>query len=261
MAYFGSNSYYTGISRPASFPSYAIKPIGIPVLTEADWNYGTLPNSKFGGFLSGTSSLARETTNLLWGGAGSCKMLTDATISHTAEVKTAIQSILKQGDLLAFEMKWTQQFAFGNTAIHFGLESRDANNIVHSRFRWTPSFGKWQMENADTSFGDFPASVGGALPITKPTVDVNVGNIIGWARCVIDPFLKTYVGFEAGGFSTKLETRDMRSLGLPLVIEGSSGGNPLYLPFVLIFSGGNGAEPGYTTDWVISRIPQGINPF
>ena len=243
------------------FKEWVVKKIGVPLLQEADWAQAALPNPKFGAFNDGTGSIARETTNFYWGGSGSCKMLTDAVIGHSSEVKASIGSILQPGELLAFEMKWVQQFGFGNTQIHMGIESRDITNIIHSRFRWTPQIGVWQMENPDTTYSDFPASVGGPLAITKPTVNTAAGSIVAWCRSVVDPWNKMFVSFEAAGSSTKLEVRDLRPLGLPLVKEGTSGGNPIYLFFVLVQTQTNNAEPAYTTDWCVSKIPAGISPF
>ena len=250
-----------GTNINSQFKEWVVKKIGQPLLQEADWAQAAMPNPKFGLFADGTGGITRETTNFFWGGSGSCKMLTDAVLGHSSEVKASIASLLQPGELLAFEMKWVQQFAFGNTQMHFGIESRDVNSIIHSRFRWTPSIGKWQFEQPDLTYADFPASVGGPLPITKPTVNTSAGSIVAWCRSVIDPWNKMYVSFEAAGFSTKLEVRDLRPLGLPLIKEGSSGGNPIYLFFVLVSAGGGGAEPGYTTDWCVSKIPAGVSPF
>lgn len=253
----------SGYVAPASsqFPWWVVKKIGEPLLTESDWNYASLPNGKYGAFLDGASTLSRDTTVLLWGGAGSCKMATDAVSSHNSEVKASLQPVCKQGDLLSFEMKWLQSFAIGNTNMQMGLESRDVTNILQGRFRWTSTLGKWQYEDNSLAYQDFPANIGGALPVTKPTVNSNAGNITGWARCIIDPFNKLYVGFQAGGLNGQIETRDMRSMALPLSANGSSGGNPIYLIFALVFNGANTAETGYTTDWCVSRIPASVNPF
>lgn len=245
----------------SQFPAWVVRKIGEPLLLESDWNYASLPNAKFGMFADGTGSLAKETTNFFWGGAGSCKMLTDATIAHSAEVKCTIHAICNIGDLLSFEMKWVQAYAFGASKINWGLESRDLNNILHGRFQYQINVGKWQYEDNNLVYQDFPSNVGGALSIPKPTINTSAGNIVGWARCIIDPYNKIYVGFEAGGQNGKIETRDMRPMNLPLSSEGSSGGNPDYLPFVMAITGGSGAEASYTTDWCVSRIPKGISPF
>jgi hypothetical protein len=244
--------------NPALFPVWAIKKIGIPILTEADFA-GAMPNAKYGLFASTTGTLAQDTANLRVGGAGSCKMLTAATNADTTEIKYNHHYINPKGWLIALEMKWAQAFAFGATKFDIGIENRDTTNIKHIRFRYTVTSAKWQYEDTDLSYKDFPGATGGALAVEKPVISATAGTRWGWARCIIDPTNNKYVGFEASG-PLGIESRDMRAMNLACVPEGASTANDL-LFFALVTAGGAGAEAGYVTDWVISLIPPDLDPY
>jgi len=246
------------MTEATPFPFWVVRKIGEPLLLEADWNY-TFPNAKFALFASSSGTLARETSNLLVGGAGSVKMLTAATSNDATELKYSHHYIQPKGWFLALEMKWTQQFASGGTNMQIGIENRDASNIKHVRFRWTPTTSKWMYEDNALVYQDFPASIGGPLVTEKPNVSTTSGSKWGWARCVIDPFNNRYVGFEASGL-TGIETRDMRTMNLPCSVEGVASAYEL-LFFTLVQAGAALAEPGYTTDWCISVIPPTVDPF
>lgn len=242
-----------------AFPFWVVRKIGSPLLVEADWNYGSFPNAKFGLFAATTGTIARDTTNLLVGGAGSLKLLTAATSNDSTEVKHAHHYINAKKDYLALEMKWASVFQSGGTNMQVGIENRNTSNIRHVRFRYTVTTGKWMYQDTDLTYKDFPSSVGGALAVEKPIVSATSGTKYGWCRCVIDPENSRYVGFEASGPS-RIETRDMRSMALSCPLEGASTANEL-LFFALVAAGGAFAEPAYVTDWCISRIPNGIDPF
>ncbi len=247
-------------TAPTPFPSWAVRKVGQPLLTEADWNYAGLPNAKFGMFATSTGTLARDQANLFYGGAGSCKMLTAAANQDSTEVKNSHDWIVPKGWLIAFEQKWAQAFGFGSTAFDMGIENRTNPDIRHVRFRYTITSGKWQYQQPDQTYADFPAAIGGALPVEKPTISAASGTKFGWARAVIDPFNNRYVGFEASGQAGGIETRDMRSLNVPCCTQGASTAWEL-LFFTLLIAGGAGAEAGYTTDWCVSLIPPGVDPF
>jgi hypothetical protein len=249
----------TPLSR-ASFPYWVIRKIGEPLLLETDWNYSSFPNTKYGALLAGTSTISRETSVFYWGGLGSIKMLTDAVTNDYAEVKTAIKAICQKGDLLAFEQKWAQNYALAASSMDTGIESRIVPNILQARFRYILSAGEWTYESATDTYSSFPASTGGPLITKKPVLSASVGTFPGWTRVVIDPNALTYYGFEADGDSGHIETRDMHSLNIPLTANGAAT-TSLYLFFMYAITGGNTAEPAYSTDWCISRIPLGVNPF
>lgn len=244
------------------FPWWAVRKIGIPIFIEADWNYGSIPNGKIGQFVDGTGSIARDTTVAMYGGTGAIKMLTDAVNGDSAEVKVQSMNIVPDGWLLAFEAKWNQTFAFGTSAMHFGIEVRDNANIVHSRFRWRPNDNEWDYQKADTTFASIPAANGGPATVEKPRTNTSAGSNNGWIRSVVDPKNRTYVGFECDGMTGKqaIQTFDMRSMALSLVAQGASTYAEL-LFFVLVSAGAGGAEPGYTTDWCVSVIPPSLDPF
>jgi len=246
------------LSPISAFPTWAIRKIGHPILTEADWA-GTFPNSKYGIFASTTGTLAQDTANVRVGGAGSVKMLTAATSNDSTEVKYSHHYVQPKGWLVSMEMKWAEQFTSGGTNFHFGIENRDNANIRHARFRWTNATARWMYEDNALVYQDFPAAIGGPLPIERSVVSASTGSKWNWARAVIDPLANKYVGFEAAGQSG-IETRDMRSMNLSCSNEGVSTAFEM-LFFTLVTAGANAAEAGYTTDWVISIIPPTIDPF
>lgn len=252
------------------FPTWVFKKIGANLLNEADWNYASLPNGKYGAFVDGTGTISKDTTNFFWGGAGSCKMLTDAVANHSAEVKTSIMGMnIKQGDLLAFECKFAPTAANNNTTqFQMGIEARSHTTILHSRFRWSKALAKWQIETTGGAYIDFSAISSALTPgiatTETPNVDANVGNIPQWCRSVIDPIGQTYTSFESiilqNGFSNYV-TYDLRPYNFPLVSEGTATVS-LYLFFCMCMNGtGAAADSIYTTDWCISRIPKGVAPF
>jgi len=249
--------------NPAAFPWWVVRKIGFPILTETDWAVA-MPNSKFGLFAASTGTLTQDTTSLRVGGAGSCKMLTAATSNDSTELKYSHHYIQPKGWLVAFEMKWAEQFTSGGTNFQIGIENRDNANIRHVRFRWTNTTGRWMYEDNSLVYQDFPTSLpapsgNGPLPIERSIVSPTSGTKWNWARAVIDPFNNRYVGFEAAG-QLGIETRDMRSMNLPCTNEGASTAFEM-LFFTMVVAGAAAAEPGYTTDWCVSLIPSWIDPF
>lgn len=247
-------------SRNSIFPNWVKRKIGEPLFTETDWNYPAFPNSKFGIIKTSTGSLARDTTNLFDGGLGSILLTTAAISGDNIECKYDMNSCLKVGDLLAFEQKWNQNFSSPSTKFYAGIEARDNSVVWQSRFMFTINNASWQMETQTSGvYADFDPSVGGKLNSTKPVIDLVAGSNHGYTRIVIDPFNKKYVGFEASGVNS-LETRDLRPLNLTLTNTGASS-LAKYLFFVYVTASGANAEPAYSTDWCISRIPAGTEPF
>ena len=260
------------ISSNPPFPLWVIKKIGEPLLVEADWNYPSLPNGKYGAFVDGTGSISKDTTVFYWGGLGSCKMLTDAIANHSAEVKTSIMGLnVLPGELLAFECKFAP--TPGNnitTQFQMGIEARSHTAILHSRFRWSKGLGKWQIETTGGAYQDFsavsPKFVNAVSEV--PNVDSSVGNIPHWCRSVIDPINQLFISFETivlvNGFSV-YTVYDLRKSNIgvdyPLVSEGVAT-TSLYLFFCMAMNGtGAQADSIYTTDWCISKIPKGMTPF
>ena len=260
-------SYLIGLGN---WPEWVIRKVGEPLLSESEWNYPNFPNNKFGATLDGTSTLSRDDSNLFYGGPASIKMLTDASTGHNAKMRMMHQHLtnLYPGSkqyYLAFEMKWVQQFGFGNTQLLMGIEVHDAN-INEGAIKYDVTTGKMQYETSSGVFSDFPADIGGALPITKPTISAVAGDIPAWCRVVVDPFNKVLIGVEASGQNGKIEVRDFRvsvSNPLPALINTGSAGSltSVIAPFVGVKTNTNNAEPAYTTDWCLSKIFPGVDPF
>lgn len=262
------------ITNQIEFPGWVIRPVGHPILLENTFA-GTFPNSKYGVFEGSTGTVTADTTDLFWGGAGGAKMLTAATIGDGSEVKCTIEPVCEPGDLLSFEAKWGQSFAQGTTQFQLGLEARTHSTIYQSRFQWTNATGRWQYENGTGTYGDFNAlpsttftqamygdAVGGLQPnatIENPAVNTSAGTPLSWARIVINPFTRQYYSFEApfvdGSGNGYARVWDMRGISLP---SNGAASRALYLPFAYVITQTANAEPGFTTDWCVSVIPNGV---
>lgn len=240
------------------FPWWVLRKIGYPILCEADFAE-TFPNAKFGVYLGSTGAVTTD-TGFRWGGTGSAKMLTAATINDGSEIKCNIEPVCRQGDLLAFECKWGHNFAQSSTRFHIGLESRSKTQIKQARFQWTAASGKWSYESATDVYTDLANVNGSGAPtcsIDSPVLSATAGTPFSWVRMVIDPYEQKYVSFEAPiydasgrGYAYVYNMRD-----LPLPVNGSAT-RALYLPFTYVIAGNPAAaEPGYTTDWCLSVIP------
>jgi hypothetical protein len=249
------------------FPSWVIRKIGYPILTEANFG-GTYPNTKFGILESSTGTVTNDTTDLFWGGTGCAKMLTAATNGDGSEIKCTIEPVCQPGDLLAFEQKWAQSFAQGTTEFQVGLEARSKATIFQSRFSWTNSTGVWKYQSSAGVFSDMSALAAtgaGTQPSAvtdNPAVNTAAGTPVSWTRIVIDPYNRMHHSFEAplvnaADGAAYSHVWDMR--GIPLVSNGVAS-RALYLPFTYVITHTATAEPGFTTDWCVSVIPQGVNP-
>lgn len=256
---------------PSEFPSWVLRKVGHPILCEADWNE-TFPNGKWGVLIAGSGSVTRDTASLKWGGAGSCAMATAPANLSGSEIKTTIEACARPGDLLAFEAKWANAFAQGATEFQLGLESRarGATGVYQARFSWTNATGMWKYEVGPTGtyldFNTLSATLSTSVPsciIDNPAVNTSSGTPISWARIVIDPWAKTYHSFEAPIIDPTTSGSyayiwDMR--GINLATNGSAS-RALYLPFAYVIAHTNTAETGFTTDWCVSIIPSGSNPW
>lgn len=240
------------LPNPA-FAYWVRRPYGIPLLQEADFvSVATAGTPKWGKLITGTGAIAQD-TGVCWGGAGSAKLTTEASVSAGTELKTAIQALFEPGDLLAFECKWTENFAQGATKFQFGLESRDHSNIKQARVQWTPTSAKWQYESTADVYSDFSP----VATVEKTLYNAVSGTPLGWARIVIDPHTKMWVSFEcpySDGTNSYIKRWDMSAV--PLCINGSSGTpGAILLPFVYVIATTATAEVAYTTDWCLSVIP------
>lgn len=188
-------------TNASAFPWWAVRKVGYPILEEANFT-GTFPNTKFGVLLGSTGTVTADTTNLLWGGTGSAKLLTAATNGDGTEIKATIAPIAKCGDLLAFELKFATTFAQATTELQIGLESRDNANIYQARFSGTINGGTatltWKYESAADTYTAFSP----AAAMASPAVNTSTGTPVGWARIVIDPCQRKYVSFEIPNISS-----------------------------------------------------------
>jgi hypothetical protein len=148
-----------------------------------------------------------------------------------------------------------------------GLEARSHANILQARFQYTILTGVWKYEDAGLTYRDF-TFINANFPsatIERAVSNTSAGSNPSWTRIVIDPFNQTIVGFEAPvlqGTKAAHYTYDLRPYNIPLASNGSAGTpGALYLPFTYTITQSANAEPAYTTDWCLSRIPTGINPF
>lgn len=256
----------------SAFPWWVVRKVGYPVLLESDFT-GTFPNTKYGVLLGGGGggSVTADTANLLWGGKGSAKLLTEAVNLSGAEIKATIAPVARCGDLLAFEQKFAVNFAQAATEFQVGLESRTNASVYQARFSATCSGASasctWTYETYGggggggalvyKAFTTLPGSPPAAAT-PSPVVNATAGTPVGWTRIVIDPCARKYVSFEIPNISTGGTTvYDMSSVKLP--INGTAT-RALYLPFAYVITHAAAAEPAYTTDWAMSIIPRGMDP-
>lgn len=235
-----------------AFKHWVRRPHGIPLLQEDTFaSVVTAGTPKWGALVTSGGAIAQDTT-VCWGGDGSAKLTTNAGVGSGTELKAAIQAVFEPGDLIAFEMKWTENFAQGSTQLQFGLESRSHANIEQARVQWTPTSGKWQYENSSLSYVDFSP----AATVEKTLLNAGAGTPLGWARIVIDPYTRYWYTFEcpySDGTHSYLKRWDMTSV--PLAVNGSAGTpGAIILPFVYVIAQTATAEPAYTTDWCLSVI-------
>jgi hypothetical protein len=236
-----------------AFKHWVRRPYGIPLLQEDTFaNIVTAGHPKWGTFLTAGGAVAQDTTQY-WGGTGSAKLTTNAATNAGTEIKTSLSALFEQGDLLAFEAKFSHTLASASTKIQLGLESRSHADIKQARVQYTVGTAKWQYESAANTYSDFTP----AAAVEKNVYDAAAGSALGWMRIVIDPHSKYWHSFEApynDGTDSYLKRWDMS--GVPLCINGSSGaGGAILLPFAYIIAGSASAEVMYTTDWCMSVIP------
>lgn len=251
-----------------AFPWWVMVKVGYPVLLETTFG-DTYPNTKWGTLITGTGTVTSDTgAKLKYGGTGSAKLLTSAATLDGSEIKTTIAPMCRRGDLLAFEMKWAQEFAQGTTEFQFGLEARSHTAIKQARFTWQNSRGTWQYESAAGVYSDFSTlplnkfygTVQPNAAIENPALNVTAGSPTSWARVVIDPYKGEYFSFECPYVDATTGVGYLRSwdmTGLALTTNGVAS-RALYLPFAYVITHSATAEAGYTTDWCMSVIPEGL---
>ncbi len=243
----------------ASFPAWVVQKIGIPLLLESNWESARYPNAKYGAYIVGSGTLTRDTDNLFYGGSASIALQTTKAVNDVTEIKTSFYNIFQKGELAAFEFKWVTADNNSSTRFDVGIEPR-SYNIIQGRFRYTIESTKWQYESGIDAFSDFPDSIGGALSIVEPKISLTAGDDVAWARVVVDPVNRRYIGFQSSG-NNGLETRDMRPLNLALIDRFNGIGNSKILFFNMVQTHSRSTATMYVTDWCISKIPAGIDPF
>ena len=246
--------------QSANWPEFALRPQGRLIFADQDFAAG-YTGSKYGVFLAGTGTLSRDTghTGMSGKSTGSAKLVTGAVSTNQTEIKI---SVFKYGaQKIAFEMKAAWTAVFGSSVLDFGIENRDNTpNAIQARIRFLKSANEWKYEDSSGTYQSF------ATPavVEPPQADASQssGDRFLWARLVIDVSIdpatnlprNKYVSFEYLGKIGPVFI-DMSILVNPNLFNGGNlGAGNCFLFFVLLQTGGAGAETIYTSDWAVSEV-------